>query len=270
MKTASTGHLSSKMNDSATPDLTQEVARLTELNDLKTKFIHAAIHQMRTPVSVVRWTVEMMLGANANVQTDDPTIKNLQAIYKANDTIRLRIDDLLSALNIEENKVTLEKTDTTIEPLIETVIKNLGDEASQKHITLTLSKPDQPLPPLTIDVEKIKSALHKLILNAIDYSDSDGKVVVKLDQNNGKIRVEINDNGIGIPDGEHDIIFERFGRASNAASMQPSGYGLGLYIAAHFIKAHGGTIGLESQANGSTFWFELPITHQQITYEKTS
>lgn len=231
---------------------------LKELNELKTKFIDIAAHQMRTPVSIIRWTIEIMQGQNAN---KDPEIvaKGLQTIYKANNDIRVRISDLLTALNIEESRVTLDKKNVQLEDVATSVVKKLQADAHEKDITLSLVKPDSNLPPILADRECMEDIVTKLIHNAIIYTNSKGKVTVKLYINKESVRFEVADNGVGIPETDKKSVFERFFRGANASTMQPNGYGLGLYIVKYFVSSHNGTIGFSSTENkGSVFWFELP------------
>lgn len=92
------------------------------------------------------------------------------------------------------------------------------------------------------------------------YTPEDGRVDIRLRQEGGVLRVEVEDTGIGVPATEQDEIFTRFFRASNAASRYPEGVGIGLYIARSIIQLHGGEINFDStEGKGSVFWFELPI-----------
>jgi PAS domain S-box-containing protein len=232
---------------------------LKELNELKTKFIDIAAHQLRTPVSIIRWTVETMRVEEIGKIPENFKTK-LQTIYKANDNIRLRIDDLLAALNIEESRITLNKTNFQFEDILESIVEKLQANATAKDIHLSVVRPPLLLPKINADLDCIKDILSKLIYNAITYTSSGGKVSITLFLKGKVIRCEISDNGVGIPDADQASIFERFFRGSNASTMEPDGYGLGLYIVRHYIHAHNGRLGFHSKENqGSTFWFELPL-----------
>lgn len=234
--------------------------RLKDLDNLKTQFIQTVSHQLRTPLNITRWNLEMLLSGKHG-RLSEHLKQTLNSSLDANYEIIKILDDILTALDIEEERLTnLKKTDISLEDLWTTVVNDLKPKYEIKNIHYSFDAPEKALPILQIDPEKIKMVLKILLDNAIKYTKEKDKIRASLKQTGEKIIFKITDSGIGIPKKEQKNIGSRFFRASNAATSHPSATGLGLFIAKYFIKLHGGNFGFEStEKKGSTFWFDLPI-----------
>ena len=238
----------------------QTSEHLKEIDQLKNKFIQIVSHQLLTPLSVIRWNLEMLLERKRG-ELSSAQEEILRGTYSADLEIISRIDDLMIALDIEEGRLRLDIEKIDIGEMIHSVCEEKLQASVLKKITHEIILPTEPLPAIESDVTKISDVVARLIDNAIAYTPETGHIRVKYFELDGKIRFEITDTGIGIPVAEKPHIFERFHRGWNAALMRPNASGLGLFISKNYIEAHHGTIGFTStEKKGSTFWFELPVT----------
>lgn len=245
-------------------DVTEQrktMAELQELHGLQSRILEILSHQLRTPLSAIRWNLEMMT---------DPafgTLNEAQRGFTRMTHIMIteiihRLGDMFILLNIQQGMVVFDKQPANLEALVSSALHDFHRQSSKKEIEIKFHPPSPALPLVKIDSGRLRRTIGRLIDNAISYTPEKGHVEIKLSKAADMVRFEITDNGIGIPQTEQERIFNKFFRASNAQSMKADASGVGLYIAKFMIESHGGQIGFTSkEAMGSTFWFTLPIHH---------
>lgn len=226
--------------------------------EVKTKFLEIISHQLRTPLTAVRWNLESLLKGElgkVNRRQEDLlriTDKNYQGIL-------IMLSDWVEALEIERGLLQLNPEPVDLRAFLEAVMLEFKSQTRLKRLDVRTAV-SKKLPTVLADKLKLRYVLGKLLHNAMTYTPEGGRVAVRAKPEGGFVVIEVEDSGVGIPREEQPQIFKKFFRASNAALMQPNASGVGLFVAKVLIEAHGGTIGFASEeGRGSTFRFTVPI-----------
>jgi len=233
--------------------------RLRELDRTKTEFISIASHQLRTPLTSIKGYCALMLeGLYGDVSQQMEEIIN--RIIFSNDRLVNLVENLLNISRMEAGRMEYVFEEHRLEDILSELKESFAFAARSKEVTLTLNFPQDPLPPLKMDKQKIQEVFSNLMDNAIKYTNK-GDVTVTLDQNpvNHRTRVTVKDSGIGIPASEIPYLFAKFSRGKDINRLHASGTGLGLYVAKNIVEAHKGTIRIESEGEGkgTSFIVEL-------------
>lgn len=245
----------------------RDVTHEREVDRLKTEFVSVASHQLRTPLTAIRWNLEDVqsqeLGPLLPAQQDSIH----QATESATRMIGL-VNELLDVSRLESGRLSVHPKPTDIHQLVKDVIQEQCATAAANDCVIAYHEPKIQLEPINVDPVLIRQVAMNLVSNAVKYSLGVGKpakVEVKLSRDGEHYyRVEVKDNGMGIGEKEQERIFQRFFRADAAVKKQTEGSGLGLYIAKLIMEASGGMISFSSkEGQGSTFWFLLPIAGSQ-------
>lgn len=235
----------------------QRVQHLMEINRSKDEFISLASHQLRTPATVVKQYVAMVLGGYAG---DVPELQRdmLTKAYESNELQLSIVNDLLHVAAIDAGRVKLQKGLIDIVELVERLLEEQKTKFDAREQTVKLHKPNQPLQ-LEADELKLRMVLDNLVDNASKYSDPGSVITVRITATKKLAQVTVSDQGVGIKIADMDKLFQKFSRVDNRLSTEVGGSGLGLYWAKQIIDLHDGQINVKSEpAVGSTFLVRLP------------
>lgn len=229
--------------------------RDVEVSRLKSDFISTAAHQLRTPMTGIRWSLEALQKSGL---TPDQQVLVDSATNKSKDLVAI-IGTLLDISAIESGKYHYNFASVRMEEMLQSLAQEFSELAKARNISLFVVGSGEPVPPARADSERIKWVLNNLIENAIRYTPADGSVHLSVSAGLGKIFIKVKDTGIGIKAEDRANIFERFYRAGNAIEKENAGNGLGLYIARTIAKDHGGDINFEPNQDGPGTTFTLTL-----------
>ncbi len=231
-----------------------DVSDLRRLESMRRDFVANVSHELKTPLTAVRGFAETLL--SGDVPPADVG-KYLGVILKHAERLGDLIDDLLELSRIESRKVPLQRSAVDVGRVASFVMSGMEPQLRAKSLSVKLvdEEPGHAL----ADRRAVEQVLTNLLDNAAKYTNAGGHIEVRVRGMRDQVRVEVQDDGIGIPDDDLPRIFERFYRVEKARSRDLGGTGLGLAIVKHLVQAMDGEIFVESEVGrGSTFSFTLP------------
>src|SRR3989344_2588991 len=225
---------------------------------IKSEFVSIASHQLRTPLSTIKWFSEMMshgdvgeLNKSQQAFIDDI----LSSVERVINTVNM----LLNVSRIEQETLAVVPEITDLVKLVGVIIEEAKLDMEQKNLNISFDVKDN-FPLIKLDPRLIRFVLENLIQNAIRYSFRDGNIAITMEKDKEFVKISVVDHGYGIPKDEQSRIFQKFFRASNAQAIIQDGTGLGLFIAKSAIELSGGTIWFVSEKDkGTTFSFTIPL-----------
>ncbi|MEK7173906.1 MAG: HAMP domain-containing sensor histidine kinase [Patescibacteria group bacterium] len=229
------------------------------VSDIKSQFVMVAAHQLRTPLSGMKWTFRLLLDGDMG-DLSEKQREFLQQGFMATERMIRLVNDFLNISRIEEGKFGFHFAKIKIIDTLKKAVESSRAQAAANSITLTFesSVPEELL--IIADEDRLYTVMMNLLDNAIRYNNPNGAVSVTAAEKDGMLEVRVADTGIGIPADEQQKIFSRFYRASNAIRRQTDGSGLGLYIVQSVIRHHGGDIRFSSEeGKGVEIFFTLPV-----------
>ncbi|MFA5249309.1 MAG: ATP-binding protein [Candidatus Paceibacterota bacterium] len=238
-----------------------DITREKNIEKMKTEFVSISAHQLRTPLSAIKWTLKMILDGDAG-EINPMQKEVLDKSYASNERMINLVNDLLNVSRIEEGRFLYKPEPAQMEDMIQATVDTLQEEAKRRGLNLIFTREKDMLPPIKMDKEKMKLAVDNLINNALKYNTvKGGKIEVSINKANDKeAQIMVKDNGLGIPASQQARIFTKFFRGDNVVRLEVDGSGLGLYTTKNIIETHGGRIWFESeQGKGTTFFFTLPF-----------
>ncbi len=235
-------------------ELTADREQLRRLEGMRRDFVANASHELRTPVTAIRGFAELL--ATREIPEEERK-KQLEIVHQHAERLSALIDDLLELSRIESGGLQLTQVDVDVRKAAQALISDLGPMFARRSIDAMLD--DGEAPRARVDPGALAQVLRNLLDNAAKYTDPGGRVRVSIRPAGDRVRIDVQDTGIGIPKAQQARIFERFYRVDAARSRALGGTGLGLAIVKHLVQACGGEVFLESQpGRGSTFSVTLP------------
>ncbi len=247
----------------------RDVTKEREIDKMKTEFVSLASHQLRTPLSAIKWFLEMVLNGDAG-KINEEQKEYLQQAFDSNKRMVKLVNDLLNVSRLEMGRLAVDPTPSDLIKLCQTLVSELTPLINANNLKFKFNKP-QKLPQINLDQKLISQVVGNFLSNAIKYSKGGGNIELLIEVLAKDIKVSVKDSGLGIPKNQQNKIFEKFFRADNVTTADTEGTGLGLYVAKKVIEVSGGQIGFSSVENkGSTFWFTLPLSgSKKVSGEKT-
>ncbi len=242
----------------------EDITNLRDLDKTKTEFISIASHQLRTPLTAIRWYLEMILNGDAGSVLESQ--KNyLQEIYKGNARMIDLVNTLLDVSRIELGTFANKPEFVRIVDVAEGVFKDLEQQISTKRIVVDKNY-DFSLPEIFIDPRVMQLIFYHLLTNAVKYVSDAGSVTCSIFLKQSAVIIKIWNNGITIPKNAKHKIFTKFFRDDLAREKEADGNGLGLYIVKSVVENFGGKVWFESEeSSGTTFFVSLPLASMKKT-----
>ena len=235
----------------------QDVTEERHLDYLKSEFISLASHQLRTPLSAIRWYAELLQDSAEAFNEDQK-----QYVTEIDHSVRRMIallGSLLHAARMEDDKLQPEVRVANLSSLVADALRDTQEMFEGSSIKYALDLPNESIP-VTTDPVLMRVVLQNLIGNAVKYSPKETTVTIGVKHEKDRAILTVSDVGIGIPSSEQGRIFEKFFRAQNVRRMDTDGNGLGLYISKSIIDRLGGSLSFVSaEGKGTTFSVSLPI-----------
>ena len=220
------------------------------------QFIADVSHELRTPLTVLRGSLEVALEEERPAEEYREAIGN--AILEVRHLARIS-QNLLFLTRGESGRVTLSFANLDLGRFVSETVKDFAPAAADRGLELSTDVPDLPVY-VFADSGRLQQVLHNLLENSLRYTESGGRIVVRVASAPGEARIAVADTGVGIPEADLPFVFERFYRSKRSRAANPGGSGLGLSIVRWIVEAHKGKVTVESTVGkGATFTVHLPV-----------
>ncbi|MBE7176182.1 MAG: PAS domain S-box protein [Mucilaginibacter polytrichastri] len=237
--------------------LAQEATKM--LMQKKDEFMSIASHELKTPITTMKASLQLAQRLISNKANGEQISTFVERANNQVSKLAILVNDLLDVTKIQAGKMQLTLSRFLMREVIEDSIAQVQHDSTHHVITVS-GDPDIAVEG---DRHRLEQVMTNFLSNAIKYSPDANDVQIHISHTKKKVRVAVQDFGIGIPGDRSNYVFDRFFRVQES-SQKFSGLGLGLYISAEIIQRHHGEVGVDSQeGEGSTFWFEMPLIAQK-------
>ncbi len=246
----------------------RDVSKEKALDEAKNSFISVASHQLRTPLTSIRWYTEILGSEDAGPLNENQksfVSRVYNSALKLNEVINL----LLSMAKIESGKPARKIIKIDLTAFTNDIIEELEPQFKQKNININLIPPKETVE-VNYDASMLRQIITNFLSNTIRYANQDGHVEIKMEKKDKELVYSVKDDGIGVPANQQDKIFNKFFRADNASTAVPDGSGLGLSLIKALVEMNNGKVWFESPAfwidkdgkeekKGSIFYFTMAL-----------
>jgi len=237
-----------------------DITERKKAEKMKSDFVSFVTHQLRTPLSGIKWMLEL---ASGEVEDSEEMRSYVQDARASTDRLIRLVNDLLDVSRLERGTIQMNCHAVDLAELTRSVIGEISPLMQEKGQIVSVQIEDG-LHPIWADTQMLRQVVLNLISNAMKYTPRGGKINITLRRENNRLRWEVADTGIGIPKSDLGKLFEKFYRAGNAQAVETEGTGLGLYLVRLMVEQFGGKVWCTSEEGvGSMFAFTLPLPVQE-------
>lgn len=238
--------------------LLEDITKRREVDRMKTEFISIASHQLNTPLSAMKWFLELLQLGKAGPLTEKQQ-DFVQNLVNSNLRMIALVRSLLNISRIESGRIIIDPQLTDIRLLIKDVLQEVSPFTQKRNQKVTV-KIDSTINKVVLDPRLIRNVYLNLLTNASKYSPEGTEIEIQVEKKDRELVSHVIDHGYGIPESDQDKIFTKFFRASNVVRLQADGSGLGMYLVKIVIESSGGKIWLKStEHKGTDIAFSLPL-----------
>jgi PAS domain S-box-containing protein len=236
----------------------RDITHEQKIDRAKTEFVSLASHQLRTPLTAMRWYIELLLRHRMGPLTKEQE-DSLGEVYRVNLRLIELVGALLSVARIEIGTLTIAPVPSDISQLARDVTAELKPQITEKNLQFN-EQYDPEIPTMMLDPDLTRIIFQNILTNAVKYTPSGGEIGLKIDLKKNHVLIQISDTGYGVPKRQQRQLFTKLFRADNVRRQDTDGTGLGLYIVQSIVESARGKIWFESEENkGTTFFVRLPL-----------
>lgn len=238
--------------------IVRDITKEKQIDRAKTEFVSLASHQLRTPLTAIKWNAELLLNGDAGEVAAEQR-EYMEEIFSSNERMIDLVNGILNVSRLELGTFAVEPEPTNIVDVCESVLAELRPSIMLKKLVVK-EKYSKNIPVISADPRLLRIVIQNLLSNATKYTPDGGMISLEIVKKEKDMHVSISDTGFGIPEKQQKMIFTKLFRADNARENVSEGTGLGLYVVKAVVEQFGGKIWFESKENkGTTFYVTIPL-----------
>lgn len=236
-----------------------DITERKEVDRAKTEFVSLAAHQLRTPLSAIKWYSELLASRDIG-GLNSKQEEYLEKVYAGNERMIELVNTLLNVSRLELGTLAVDIKSVNIIDLMGSSFEEFEEQIQKKSLTVHKKYDENSTLLMNTDPKLLRMVFENLISNSVKYTPSEGNIMVEIESLGSKVKITVEDSGFGIPKEQQDKIFTKLFRADNARALETKGTGLGLYIAKMIVEEFKGSVGFTSELDkGTKFVVVLPL-----------